>query len=367
MPTTPDEHSGGLAARLLGWLRGLFGGGEIEPVIADHRAFTAAAFGKHPAYDDFMPDLADRPGEPADATLLRLRASLLNGLIAPNIDADAWPDPAPEKPPRLKRFDHVALYRQAVAVDEPSPAPVAALRVVASRDGRGRTKYPLAVSVRATPPTDQDATVAEAERIAFAGTVAIGLIDEQLPELTNAGGGAAISSSLAGLVRQTQSRHDAMSRSHPMAESGDQALGALCRHLGEDRLLPVLYEMGHRLCDYRRNGAATTTPQQAASLRLPAWDADEAEVVRLWTIFLSTEVRRDVDLLVIALADPQQMLPDEPFDGGWVDVVLGTGDGPAGLGLLAPPSRVVRVDTIPFEYDQGWRDEALARLRSVAS
>ncbi|NQU75273.1 MAG: hypothetical protein HQ546_03025, partial [Planctomycetes bacterium] len=97
---------------------------------AGDKGLFLAAFGKHPGWDDHVEDL----GMETDR-LVAVKRSLYSGGIAGNIDSGAWD--ALEGAKGLHGYHHEFIW---LSEDD-----LVVGRMWSSRDGKGRTKYPLVV------------------------------------------------------------------------------------------------------------------------------------------------------------------------------------------------------------------------------
>lgn len=104
-------------------------------------AIYLAAFGKHPAWDDHIEDI----GIETDF-LAQVRRMLYTEGISGNIDSGAWEKLADEQ--RLAGFAHDFVWWLGPLGKD--PARVVVGRLWSSRDGKGRTKYPMAVFAQST-------------------------------------------------------------------------------------------------------------------------------------------------------------------------------------------------------------------------
>lgn len=107
------------------WLGGLSGAssGAAEPLA------QICLFGKHPGWDDHMEDLGL-----VTQRLVDVRRALYAEGIAGNIDSGAWEKLGPDA--KIQRFDHAFVWRF-------GPTEAVYGRLWASRDSRGRDKYPM--------------------------------------------------------------------------------------------------------------------------------------------------------------------------------------------------------------------------------
>lgn len=110
------------------WLGGLSGAssGAAEPLA------QICLFGKHPGWDDHMEDLGL-----ITQRLVDVRRTLYAEGIAGNIDSGAWEKLNADA--KIARFDHAFVWRF-------ETADIVYGRLWASRDARGRDKYPMVAS-----------------------------------------------------------------------------------------------------------------------------------------------------------------------------------------------------------------------------
>lgn len=369
---TETDH----ASRRRGWLGALrdwITAEDVAPQAGTRGPATSAAapptaavgvFGKHPAWDDFMPDLIVPPPCAGETPPLRtLRRTLIDSAVAAHVEAntfDDWP-----RVDQLGGFEHVLLYRPAGGTGA-----VVCGRIDDSEDGRGRRRYPLVlaaqVSAAAAPA---GLPPARAQTLCVDWCCARGL-----PGLANLHGRLAPAETKAEVTAEATEAAAALARGLPaqLAElapdqlpDGEAALRELDELLGESKpnrraAMAVLYELENRLRGYAISSSAPV-PQRGDHLRLPTAALVTAEAMRLWAHFLFGELRRDVDVLLVAPADPVRLSP-ACDDDGWVDLLIGPAAPATTLCLFASTSRVVPATRIPFRYDESFLIRAGRRL-----
>lgn len=103
-------------------------------------AIYLAAFGKHPGWDDHIEDIGIET-----ELLAQARRMLYTDAISGNIDSGAWEKLADDQ--KLPGFAHDFIWWMGPSGKEPPRVLVG--RFWSSRDGKGRSKYPMAVYVQA--------------------------------------------------------------------------------------------------------------------------------------------------------------------------------------------------------------------------
>ncbi|AWI10048.1 hypothetical protein [Ereboglobus luteus] len=106
-----------------------------------------AAFGKHPAWNDHMEDIGLNT-----LTLLEAKRYIYLQGISGNIDSGAWnppSSPAPSSDSAIQPFSPSALSSAALSFNHwllwQRPGEILLGRLLASTDGKGRTRYPFVV------------------------------------------------------------------------------------------------------------------------------------------------------------------------------------------------------------------------------
>jgi hypothetical protein len=248
------------------------------------------AFGKHPGWDDHIEDL----GIETDR-LVQVRRALYSEGIAGNIDAGAWEKLEDDK--RLPGFDHTFYWRER---DQ-----LVVGRFWSSRDGKGRTKYPMAVCVHAPGAPDDWLFDVVAPRL--------GTIRDACIAAPNAEGVRAVLAQWKASLQDaatpmppgaSKSVHDAMMLRRLVAaqfptELGDDATLGLAR---------ILYEIDRELAPFRPapGRSRSTSPTGVGNhLRVPRVLGQPGEDVRAWMALMRQELSPIAPVLVIdALGHP---------------------------------------------------------------
>lgn len=295
-------------------------GGDGRP--ASGPAWYVAAFGKHPGWNDHIDDLGlETP------FLIEVKRRLYVEGIGGSVDSGAWDKL--ESTQRLEEFNHAFVWRR--------PGDIVIGRMWSSRDGKGRTRYPMIVCMegrgvplgwmleRAVPTLDrlqlecQSTTEASAVRSAI--DAARSAMRAQLVSSPPVGPELTVSNAA---IAQLAGR----------SEMGPEARG----------VHRLLYQMERELGDYRpvsrdasRTRAVDVHPQH---IRVPTTVDGVGAIATLWlrTVLSQVAPRTEVVLLI-------------PLGQDWLDLVVGTPDGPQFFCLRASPKAVPLVTDIPYSLD----------------
>lgn len=294
-----------------------------------------AAFGKHPAWDDHIEDL----GIDTDL-LVRTKRDLYIKGIGGNLDAGSW-EALPEDR-RLPGFGHVFSW----VLD----GRLVAGRMWASRDGKGRARYPMIAAAEcrrgqlpwllgtllpcfeSIEQQCRQAVTPEDVKAAFAGARA-GLRTQADP---SGGRDAVLPCWIASCAALSG-----------FLDSLDAAAGGQ----------PVLPRVLHRI----RQGFAPAARRRAASvpglvaahhLRLPAGGEDRLRSLVFWTAILRAIAGPAVPVLLL-----------RPLEQEWVDAILGRPDVSHLYCLLASREALPLTSEIPFNVGDEVQAEADGLLR----
>lgn len=291
-------------------------------------AVSVGAFGKHPGWDDHIDD----PGIDTQRLIDLKQALYLQG-IAGNIDSGAWDRLEPGK--RLERFDHLLVVA--------SSAGVAVARLWASRDGKGRAKYPL---------------VACADWRGVSARDAISRSAPELDALKARAESATTADELRAAIDATRQRLRAALESGSDTHNPSQSpLAAIVSGgvLGAEGLLRVMY---HIRKEVDRSGSAGGTRLDARApdsfaLRVPARDPDD---LCLWIEALATLLPAGAAVTgVLALGQ------------GWLDLIIGPISTPTLFCLKATLQALPLTSDIPYTIDEAFAAEAKAAIAGTAT
>lgn len=299
-----------------------------------------AAFGKHPGWDDHIEEIG------LDcAPLVQAKRVLYSEGMSGNIDAGAWERLSEEQ--RLPAFKHTFYWRV--------PEGLIVGRVWSSRDGKGRTKYPMIVCafVEGAPASWSIAQIPArlaAVEAKCTGTNSAELvrlaIGEARRSLENehavlmSGGGPTVTTDDAELIRRLVD--------HPDLSPGGQAGVGLTR---------VLYEIDRELGAFRpASGASRLTRSNMESggaqhLRVPRCLGEGGEACRAWLALLGQELSDGAPVLVI-----------EPAGEGFLDIVVGVPKPAQLFCVRASPKGLALTSDVPYSIDASFAAQAASRI-----
>lgn len=293
-------------------------------------AVHVAAFGKHPGWNDHLDDL----GLDTAALVAAKRALYLDG-VRGNIDAGAWEKL--EATHRLEGFRHVFLWRTCGSL--------LAGRMWASRDGKGRARYPMVACV---------------EQPACSAAWLVSAAFPRLEALEQACRQTLAADDVRRLVEEARvglqaAAAGAESEAWPAWFGDARALAELaagvCTAENPDAFLRVLYKVERDAVAYTQPPPLRGAAPAPQHLRVPAGDAAETRSLALW-----------MGLLLTVLDPATPLFVARPLGADWVDVVLGAPATPQFYCLLATPAALPRVSDIPYTLDEAVRTGAVKRI-----
>lgn len=253
------------------------------------RVFVGA-FGKHPGWNDHIDDI----GFETDVFVSVKRLLYIQG-IGGNIDAGSWDKL--EDGQALREFKHVFVW----CLDKN----VILGRLWSSRDGKGRTSYPMVVCVQCRQlPLDW-------------------ILKNILPRLEKVEQTCAATVSATDVYTSIDNARDEFRR---LAQQCPPSTDLLAPHtsalakLAEDPemgphdegLLRILYHIEREVARYGPADSTKTKEFRATFLRIPASPACASESALLWISFLLARLGRSTPVLVLM-----------PLRHAWVDVIIG--------------------------------------------
>ena len=294
-----------------------------------------AAFGKHPGWNDHIDDL----GLDTESLALAKQQIYFGGLSG-QIDAGAWDklDPAH----RLEGFDHLFIWRRGDNVLLGS--------IVTSRDGKGRTRYPMILCAQ------------------FAKLPLSRVLRELRPHL-DAAMNACRATTSADAVRQivTDAR-DTLRRAVGAARAvatPEAPTAAAARLIGQSALGPaneglcrILYQIKNHLAPWAPGRGDPDKDAAAAlgvHLRVPRVLGGDEEALAAWSGFLGSQLDRQAPLLLIL-----------PRGGAWLDAIVGEPVAADFFGLRANMRAIPCASDVPYELDEAFRLNATTLLADLA-
>jgi hypothetical protein len=322
-------------------------------------AIYLAAFGKHPGWDDHIEDIGIET-----ELLAQVRRMLYTDAISGNIDSGAWEKLADDQ--RLPGFAHDFVWWMGPIGKEPPRVIVG--KFWSSRDGKGRSKYPMAVYVQAN---NIPLTVAAREILP-----ALGALEKSCIEATTAQDVKAAIDRTREQLRAQFARSDAPAKvPHPIDIIPQSEIASLLDRvpLGEKKgeiregfaraMYAVEREMGSFLPiggEGRKSKTLGVQPvaAKAAHIRLPSLEATPADSALAWISILSRRI-----------ADGTPILAVVPRGEGFVDMVVGE-PGAAQLYCIRASAKGFPLTTdVPYVIDDAFMSrlgEMLARWSGAA-
>jgi len=281
-----------------------------------------AAFGKHPAWDDHMPDHLGLETK----ALIELKQMLYGG-IRGNIESGAWDKVKVNFP--LTAFDHAFVWR--------TPAALIAGRLWQSKDGKGRDAYPMIVAAECADGNNLG--VAE-DCIAAARELQVQLDALRSP--------SDVQSTIDAARVQLRERIAAISAAPKNETEEIDAREVLLRvpELGptSEGMLRILYHIEREMTAYRdrkqSSASKTATTMRPQAIRVPRGAASPAESAVLWIHFLISQLSPSISCAALL-----------PESNDWVDLIVGQPT-PAQLFCIRVPLAVLPLtNKIPYTLD----------------
>lgn len=293
------------------------------------------AFGKHPGWNDHMDD----QGLETERLIAAKRVIYMEG-IAAAIDSGAWDKLEPGQ--RIEDFGHEFIWR--IGPD------ILAGRLWSSRDGKGRTKYPLVLCLQC-----RDVPL---EWIFDHAMPSLMRLEDRLRRDSSAD---AVVSSINGVRSGLREAASQQSRgAEPTGASGRLAILVKRPEFGADQagLLRILYqaerEWGSYLAgSHETSRVRTDTTERSYHLRVPGCAERASDRLRVWFEFASKVTASWVSCFLAA-----------PVHQSWVDMVVGQPVGPQLFCLKANESRIPLSSDIPYNMDA--QTVALMRRKAAA-
>lgn len=300
-----------------------------------------AAFGKHPGWDDHIEEI----GLDCDP-LVRTKRLLYSEGIAGNIDAGAW-----ERLPdgqRLPGFKHIFYWRL--------PEGLVVGRMWASRDGKGRTKYPMVVCalVEGAPAwwTMRHALPHLAkieEKVTQTGSAE--LVRLAIGEARRALDDEAALFAGTGATGTETTDADLIGRlvAHPTVTGAGPPPG-----LGLTR---VLYEVEREMGAFRSSSnsvrlSRTSIDSPAAQhVRVPRGLGEGGEAARAWLVLMAQEV-----------ADAAPVLVLEAIGHEYLDIVVGDPSPPQLFCVKANAQALALTSDVPYSIEEAFVQQAGANV-----
>ena len=286
------------------------------------RVFVAA-FGKHPGWNDHIDDI----GFETDVFVNVKRLLYVQG-IGGNIDAGSWDKL--EGGQVIREFKHVFVW----CLDKN----VILGRIWSSRDGKGRTSYPMVVCVQCRQlPLDW-------------------ILKNILPRLEKVEQTCAATVSATDVHSAIDNARDDFRRlaqqCPPSADYLTPHTSALAKlaedpEMGKDDqgLLRILYHIEREVARYGPADSTKTKEFRPTFLRIPASRVSSSESALSWISFLLAKLGRSTPVLVLM-----------PLRHVWVDVIIGEPTQVQLYCLRVSPDVIPLTSSIPYNMDAEFID-----------
>jgi hypothetical protein len=298
-----------MADSFLQRLAGRLGVGKPHAPAAPELAVIV--FGKHPAWNDHIPELGPEP-----ARLVQFKQALYEGITG-NIDNGQWEKL--DKSGQLPPWGHSFLLTG-------GGEPVAA-RCWYSRDGLGRDRYPMiAAALCGGMPT---------EWIAREAFPLLQTLQKQCEAATSVEAVRA-----ASLLALTQLRTRATA---PAGAQLDAAAHLASRSEFDPHrtgLLRVIYHLEREYPQGQQPSQSRRGEARPVSLRVPPCADSAPQAAEIWSRFLGLRLNDSVSVLCIV-----------PDDAQWLDAIVGPTDVSQLFCLRAPLAVLPFTSEIPYSLD----------------
>lgn len=278
------------------------------------------AFGKHPAWNDHIEDIGLE-----SERLVEAKRSLYVEGIGGNIDSGAWDKL--ETPAQLEGFGHLFLW----SWDDECLIG----RMWSSSDGKGRTKYPMAV-------------------VAHLRSAPQGAVSEAVAELASAENSCRVTQDRAAVIAAVDAarrriRSAVEATNHPV-ESGFSAREIIASgQMGPDLagVERVVYQMDRDMGAYLRGAGSDSTTSRLKSIdlrpqhiRVPACVPDSWKSILIWQSFMRDFLDDFCPLLVVRREDSP-----------WIDIIVGAPGPSEFFCLRAGPLAVPAATEVPYTIE----------------
>ena len=313
-----------------------------------------AAFGKHPGWDDHIEEI----GLDCDA-LVRAKRVLYSDGIAGNIDSGSWEKLADEQ--RLPTFAHHWYWKlgQDLVVG----------RMWSSRDGKGRTKYPMVVCAMIDGASPAWAIERIHRRLAVIEESCVGTQSAEVVRLAIGEARRALEDEAA--LESAQPSTPLVSEAEllkrlvqiPELNLPEQSAGVGGGGGGEPAtgvgLARILYEMDREMGPYlmRVNRKSTTSgPIHAQHIRVPKGTMSSAEAARAWMAMMGQ---------MLAASSPLMLI--EPREQPFMDVIVGDPKPAQLFAVRAGLKGLPLTSSVPYTIDPAFMATTQSRVADWSS
>lgn len=285
-------------------------------------------FGKHPGWDDHMEDVGHQFPE-----MLAFKRMIYVEGIGGNIDSGSWahlPDAQ-----RLAEFNHLLIYS---FEDYYILAAIAA-----SRDGKGRSLYPLITAVEARGYSLADIT----EHV---GPLILKLRDNVISTASATAVQSAVQAAQKSLDQLTGTLQPHAVKADRLV-TGSQMLQVLAaENAAPDVTGRIIYSLQKAAQSWRRDG----TNGRTETVRLPMYGNAPWLTARIWIASLRGVIGFGCPLMAFEYRNPTAP--------GLTDLIIGPAAPGQLFSLRAGTARIPLATDIPFETDAGFREHVTKYL-----
>jgi hypothetical protein len=290
-----------------------------------HPRLLVAAFGKHPGWDDHMEDI----GLETPALVALKRVLYVEG-IGKNIDSGKWADL--EARQSAIEFGHTFVWCR--------DSDTLAGRLWPSRDGRGRTSYPMVVCTQGRQVS-----------LRWMYECVLPYMTHLEMQCRNSSTADEVRAYLLACKGTLQTTLDAVGG--PARELHDETdhIATLLQHpgsgLSQEGLIRILYHLHRETSASVVSRAGRNRCEHSAHARVPASRGLVAEASILWTRLLLREYGPHTSVLVFM-----------PHQRAWLDIIIGEPSAPQFVCLRASPEALPLTNTVPYKIT----DEFVERI-----
>jgi hypothetical protein len=295
-----------------------------------------AAFGKHPGWDDHIEEIG------LDSELLvNAKRVLYTECLGGNIDSGVWEKIDDDK--RLP-FKHVFYWKTTDGL--------LVGRMWASRDGKGRTKYPMVVCAHIEGVPSGWAMAEVLPRLAQ--------VEEKCSQTSSA---ELVRLAIGEARRSLEDAGMTLVGGAPAEDTTEALVARLVNHpsnSGEGRvgLVRVLYEVQREMADFRpaAPGARSRTRMgepAAQHLRVPRTLDGPGEAARAWMAVLDQELAPSAQVLII-----------EPEGQRFLDIIVGDPKAGQFRCVRSGEQALGLTSDVPYTMDDTTRQEAESKIES---
>lgn len=268
-----------------------------------------AAFGKHPAWNDHMEDINLNT-----LTLLEAKRHLYLQGISGQIDSGAWDK-------TTVSFNHWLVWQR--------PGEILLGRLLASTDGKGRTRYPFVVLAHIINLP-----------LAAALETCAPLIDEAARQAREAG--------TPDAVRQiiVQARNRLATTAAAATDSPSPLTPGLRPNIDPTGWTRIYHVIENQLHQYGP-GARPENPS-CRHLRLPAASPRATQSLLWWSTYWLTQLDPQIPLLLITPETAPATVNSGGVPAAWLDLIVGEPSSQHFRGLLVDAAVLPAVTDIPY-------------------